>query len=332
MTAGERLRADRGTPEFWPPEGPRDRTADLYGLGKTLYLLLTGADLGRFPEFAGGTLKVPGDDPRAEGLRRVILRACHDDPARRFPSAGAMRQALARLRRRKPWGLAVAGVGVAVVLAVGFFLLGRPGPALPALEGYVDVRIWEKGNPDRFRLRLSQEGALPLKAGDLIRIEAQLNRPAYLYLVWVDTEGKAHPAYPWVPGKWDQRPAAEKPVDRLNLPEESAPEGGAGGWVVPEGKPGMATVLLLARDSPLPREVDVPALFAGLPVPEYQNPFAVVWFRNGEVVRDEAERAAAWFNVQQINDPVLQMQALLKGRLQPHFRYTRAVSFANGGK
>ena len=56
---------------YWPPEGPGDRTADLFALGKTLYQLLTGAKLKHFPEFAVGNLKIPGDDPRAEPLRAI---------------------------------------------------------------------------------------------------------------------------------------------------------------------------------------------------------------------------------------------------------------------
>jgi serine/threonine protein kinase len=184
MTAGERLRPDRGTPAFWPPEGPRDRTADLYGLGKTLYLLLTGADLGRFVEFAGGTLKVPGADPRAEGLRRVILRACHDDPARRFPGAGAMRQALAPLRagRRPWWPVAVAAtllVAVAVALWLGLFSrpsVGPPPPVVrtPPVEG---IPRDPDGKPLRqdFPLKAELIGARKDPDGPLYRIrEGQL--------------------------------------------------------------------------------------------------------------------------------------------------------------
>jgi serine/threonine protein kinase len=43
LTPGDRSEPDRGTRAFWPPERPRDRTADLYALGKTLYLALTAA-------------------------------------------------------------------------------------------------------------------------------------------------------------------------------------------------------------------------------------------------------------------------------------------------
>jgi hypothetical protein len=36
--------------------------------------------------------------------------------------------------------------------------------------------------------------------------------------------------------------------------------------------------------------------------------------------------------VQQVHDPVLRTQALLREKLRPLFPYTRAVSYANTGK
>jgi hypothetical protein len=63
-----------------------------------------------------------------------------------------------------------------------------------------------------------------------------------------------------------------------------------------------------------------------------QNQHAVVWFQNGEVVRDDAERGPDFFDPERIDDPVLRTQRLLRERLGSRFSYTRAVSFANMGK
>jgi hypothetical protein len=55
-----------------------------------------------------------------------------------------------------------------------------------------------------------------------------------------------------------------------------------------------------------------------------------VWFENGAVVRNEAERAFQSFDPVRIDDPVLQTQDLLKRTLLGrHFDYMRAVSYAN---
>jgi hypothetical protein len=230
-------------------------------------------------------------------------------------------------RRRLAVAAGLAGLG----LAAGIYLCFRPttgvspGPP-PPLKGSIDLRVWDDQHPLRRDRRLNQEGALPLKPGDQVRIEARLNRPAYVYLLLIGTTGRVDPLYPWEPGEWDTRPADEEPIDRLDLPE--APNKG---WRVKAGEPGMETLILLAREAPLGRDVDLAVLLRGIPRQREQHLQAVVWFENGEVVRDEPERAFAFF-AEEINDPVLQTQALLKGRLQRHFSYSRAVSYAHRGK
>jgi hypothetical protein len=195
------------------------------------------------------------------------------------------------------------------------------------LHGVLDVRVWEKGNPARQGLRLHQPGALPLRPGDLLHIEARLNRPAYLYVVWLDSQGKATPVYPWQ-DDWRNRPAGEQPRDRLELPE------GGRGAPLDKGPSGVETLLLLARDEPLPAGADVAALFAGLP--KQQGPprlQTAAWFENGAGVRGEADRAPLQLGkAVAIDDPVVQTQALLKGKLREWFSYTRAVCFSFQGE
>jgi serine/threonine protein kinase len=208
---------------------------------------------------------------------------------------------------------------------------GLPTPP-PALKGRIDFRIW--GDPmDRLRrdVRLTDPGALPLRPGDQVRFEAELNRPAYLYVLLIDTEGKVEPMYPWNHGHWSERPAGEQPRDRLSLPEEPAPDGGPGGWEVLKGPPGMETVILLARDSPWPADVDLRTLLNKLPAQKEQTRRSAVWFENGDVVREGTERSFN-FDVRRIDDPVLQTQAILRERLGPWVTYSRAVSYANRGK
>jgi serine/threonine protein kinase len=99
-----------GTPTYMSPEQcraePADERSDVYALGATYYALLVG----RPPFAAAGPLGLafahcarPAPDPRSadpgipEGCAAVVRRSLAKEPADRYPSAGAMLQALERL-------------------------------------------------------------------------------------------------------------------------------------------------------------------------------------------------------------------------------------------
>jgi hypothetical protein len=42
---------------------------------------------------------------------------------------------------------------------------------------------------------ITQDGTLPLRRGEQVRLVAALDRLAYVYLVWVDAQGKADALY-----------------------------------------------------------------------------------------------------------------------------------------
>jgi hypothetical protein len=209
-----------------------------------------------------------------------------------------------------------------------------------ALTGWIDIRLWEgkkvagPRNPHRRGLYLHQLDALPLKVGDEIQVELSVNRPMFVYVVWINSAGQALPIYPWRDFKWDQRPAEEQPVQGLKKLPEGAVEDG---WEMDEGAPGMETLLLLTRDTKLTDagEKALRAALAGIgPQPLQDGKIdAAVWFKNGEVVTAEAGRAPKGFDVGRIDDPVLRTQGMLRDKLgPPHFACTRAVSFAFRGK
>ncbi len=101
-----------GTPDFMAPEqfrdaGRVDHRADQYGLGCTLYFLLTGR-----PPFPGGSLwdKMAGHEgatpPPVPGLPpaagRLLDRMMAKDPANRFPSIAAVAEAIAAIAPPPP--------------------------------------------------------------------------------------------------------------------------------------------------------------------------------------------------------------------------------------
>jgi hypothetical protein len=134
------------------------------------------------------------------------------------------------------------------------------------------------------------------------------------------------PVYPWSPGDWEKRPEEEHPVTRLRRPE-----GPDEFYHMKEGRAGMETLVLLARQTPLPRSVDLRKELGELTPPRAQELTATAWFENGEPIRNRRERAGR-FDVTRRDDPVFRTQQQIMEKLQRHFAYTLAVSFANKGQ
>jgi hypothetical protein len=153
-----------GTPGYWPPEQARGDldaigpASDVYGLGATLYALLTG----RPPYTGPHTLAIleamarraevpPPSAERAEvGSYQdaVCARCLEHDPQRRYPSARALADALAAWgtdaaeRTPKTGGAVFAIVAAVVVLfALAAFVTGddRDSPAPEAVVPVVPV-------------------------------------------------------------------------------------------------------------------------------------------------------------------------------------------------
>jgi hypothetical protein len=180
-------------------------------------------------------------------------------------------------------------------------------------------------------LRLHEEGALPLHVGDWLRIEVTMERPAYLYVVWIDTQGKATPLYPWQGYDWTKRPPREERRARLSLPETAD-------GIVPlgPGPAGVETLLLLAREEPLSaaENAALPGLFASLLRPSVADAGVAAWFENGELVSKEREPTRGAIRLEQAQagaDLLLRLQGLLRTRLKGMFGYSRAVCFGNTG-
>jgi hypothetical protein len=369
--ASDELAKVSGTLAYMPPEQARgeveriDPRSDVYGLGAVLYELLTGRPphQGRTREerwraACRGEVVPPRQvNPRVPAaLERVCLKALAADPADRHASAAALADDLRRyLARPRRWALAAGTVAVLLVLgvAMGLIVARTPGTfpgvagtptvstesSAPSLKGWIDLLVWEgkkvagPRNPHRRGLYLHQLDALPLKVGDEIQVEWYVNRPRFVYVVWINSAGKVLPVYPWQGFQWDQRPAEELPLEGLKKLPEGAVEDG---WEMDKGAPGMETLLLLTRETKLTDAgaKDLKAAVAALGPQPLQDgkTDAAVWFENGAVVTAEQGRAPKAFDAERIDDPVLRTQGVLRDKLGPHFDYTRAVSFAFRGK
>jgi serine/threonine protein kinase len=365
LTAGGTI---LGTPGYMAPEQADGRpedvgpATDVYALGAILYELLTG----QVPFRGRGLLEtleqVRTQPPRpphelrpdvpAE-LEAVCLRCLAKAPADRYPSAQALADDLHRFAeghavsrppapqrttrpgRRVGWLVAALAV-LAGVVALTVALRGPRGgeggapvirqpPAREPFQGWIDVVMSRPNDARRQLLRLHDPAARPLKAGDEVRVETSLNRPAYQYIVWIDTQGKAAPVYPWIEGEWARRPKHEEAVKELHLPE------GGLMWPMQPGPAGMETLVLLVREEPLPPDVDLAALLAGLGAQTTSDLQAVGWFQNGELVTREKDRAPSFKQVRASDNPVLRTQQVVQERVKGHFAYTRAVTFGNEG-
>lgn len=115
-----------GTEGFIAPEGPNSAQADVYALGKLLYVAATGKDRRDFPD-PGVAMESGPEAPRLRELNLVLLRACAAHPSRRYLSARQLQEDLERLqsghsirwqRRREAAVRGMAWVAGLLVVAV----------------------------------------------------------------------------------------------------------------------------------------------------------------------------------------------------------------------
>jgi tRNA A-37 threonylcarbamoyl transferase component Bud32 len=350
-----------GTFQYMAPEQANGETGrigprtDVFGLGAILYALLTGrpphqdADVMAVWEKARQGVVTPPRQlnphiPRA--LERICLKALAPDPEQRYVSAGELAVALHRFGRRR-WLIAAGSGAVALIALAVVVYQVVPWPAstsrtngeTAALTGNLAVRVWtpEKEKPgalpvpgNRKRgLLLTEPGALPVRNGEWLHLEAQLNRPAYVYLLWADSDGKVWPLYPWntskIIRKLDTPPPAQTPRQTVNSPEREKQ-----GWHM-EGKSGLETILLLARETPWPAESSLADLVGHLPAVPLRDPLELAV--RGSDIGQPVGTVLEWQNrgpkpeAEQIDDPLLQLMA----RLRPQFPVIRAIRFAHQG-
>jgi hypothetical protein len=336
--------------------------SDVFGLGAILYQLLTGR-----PPYQGTDVRTTlrqaeqGEvvpvrqlNPAVPAaLARVCDRALAADRKARYPTARALES---DLRRYLDWGrrLAVRG-GIAsgallVLLSVGLALSGAldpagqrgglPSPAgpdgvralplppttEPLTNGELIVRIGSMDPVTRKTIKdfipVERPGALPARTGDIIQLEVKLNRPGYAYLVWLDSE-KVQALYPWDHEKQQISEPAPAQAPRAHFLH---PQNAAEGWPLDDTE-GMETVILLARSTPLPADIDLGKLLRPLARPAYQDEREVVvrGTNKGQAIPEVNQFRGLGKKSKAIDSPV----ARLIDAVAPHFEVVRVVRFAH---
>jgi tRNA A-37 threonylcarbamoyl transferase component Bud32 len=301
-----------GTPDYLSPEQASDAShadarADLYGLGATLFYLLTGR--APFADHQGVQAKLKAhlqmEPPAIRSLRpdvpqaladlvnRLLAKKPEDRPISAVSVLAELTSAGARHRRLLIGGaVAVAAAAmVALMLSIGSRPAAdaTPAPApqpnpTPAIINdrlrVLQLDVQHFANVMRFGKRFDEphgvlgRNSFDTRVDDSVTIEATLSRAAYAYLIAFNPDGKEVVCYP---ENDDEEP--EK-TDRVRYPSVSRNVD----YGLEEGE-GMHVFAVVVSNKPLPpyktwREGRKPSPWKE----RLQTPPGVVWQDDGKVV------------------------------------------------
>jgi hypothetical protein len=190
------------------------------------------------------------------------------------------------------------------------------------------VRIWTKEGGGKRGWKVEESGALPVRNGEMVHLHATLNQPAYVYLLWIDSQGMVTPLYPWHLGAELKDDLTVPPPSRPAVGEVHSPSALTLGWIM-DGKSGLETMVLLARRSPWPADQPLAKLLGTLkPAPlTNEGEWAVRGFDEGQPtdLLDVGQHRAPKKVAAEVDEPLLQLLARLRGE----FPMARAVRFAH---
>jgi hypothetical protein len=264
--ASSRLRKRSGTPAYMAPEQARgesdriDFRTDIFGLGGVLFYLLTGCS-----PYGGSTraevlerakkhdITPPQSLDRTipAALESVCLKALAAAPEDRYNSAGefaaALQQAVrrpARMRRR----LLVA-VGCGLLALGGWYGARGPRPifatAVRPLQAHISLSHFRELGDGR---RVIPQGLItadslaknPPHLKDSVRVHVELTRPAYVFLIALNPDGKGQLCVQ------SGAAASATPLRDLEFPENPS-----GYFGLTDGV-GLQAFVVVASERPLP--------------------------------------------------------------------------------
>ncbi len=212
-------------------------------------------------------------------------------------------------------------------------------PATPVvaeqpLSGELIVSVWTADRTKNgFRIG-SDPRAVPVREDELLHLEATLNQPAYVYLLWVDGKGQVTPLYPWngeTGNKIVHRTLAAAPPAQEPRAVVQNPRQEYGFWAV-DDTIGLDTILLLARKTPLPADVRLAEVVGKVP-PAPLGPLGEVVVRGLDHSRSAEEAMLEQDRAPKEQAVLIDNQLLdLMTKLKEHFALIRAVQLAHVGK
>ena len=95
----------------------------------------------------------------------------------------------------------------------------------------------------------------------------------------------------------------------------------------------METLLLLARETPMPREIHLAETLIVRQLPAIYDASTLVEFDGGVMVtaEEQQERGPKFFEPERIDDPLLQLHQQIADEMRVHFPLVRAVTFFHRG-